>query len=96
MTPCMVILDLETIDQQDSEWKEISIDFELLNKIGHHECHNLAQDLPILVTKRHIQPMIPAHIFSLITFLSNEQEKLTKSTSLQMDANRRQELIHAI
>ena len=54
MTPCIVVVDLETVGQDNSEWKEISIDYELLNKIGHHECHRVAQDLPILATKRHV------------------------------------------
>lgn len=72
LTPALVMLDLTTVGQEGSEWKEINIDFTMLNKLGQNKCYNLAQDLPILITKRHVQPMIPVHIFSLVNFLNQE------------------------
>lgn len=34
--------------------------------------------MPILISKKYVQAMVPAHVFALINFLNQERDKLMK------------------
>ena len=78
MVPTLIVLDASTLSHPSSPWKPCPTDYALLSSIGHSSCHRLAHDLPILVSRTHVQPMLPAHIFALISFLLEEKERLSK------------------